>query len=283
MKLTELFLREHSEKGRQKLILLVVLLAVAVVVTCLTFLTVRVKKEFKFKDSYETVLSNPEVQKAANLNAGWVARTEAEIKDAKRNESRIYNNIIISLLALLALAISIYLYGLKSFKLKEVALQQTSLLANRMTREPEDYFEELVSINLDNLGAYYVMVKIHTDNSFKTASAVGVGGFVLIALGVAVLLTDSSVKVEVATLAGISGVLVEFISAVQFWMYSKTVQQLKDYHDSLIKVQNILLSIKLVNLSSSPQDKDAMLVKIVDCLVSKTENGKDPGITTDGN
>lgn len=38
----------------------------------------------------------------------------------------------------------------------------------------------------------------------------------------------------------------EFISGVFFYLYNRTVLQLKAYHDSLLDVQNVLLSFRCV-------------------------------------
>jgi Cyanobacterial TRADD-N associated 2-Transmembrane domain len=41
-----------------------------------------------------------------------------------------------------------------------------------------------------------------------------------------------------------AGVVTEFIAAVFFYLYNRTVRQMKEYHDSLLSVQNILCPSK---------------------------------------
>jgi hypothetical protein len=51
------------------------------------------------------------------------------------------------------------------------------------TQAEPSYFDRLVGINVDNLAAYYALVKLHTDKSFVVATAAGVVGFVLVVTG----------------------------------------------------------------------------------------------------
>ena len=66
-----------------------------------------------------------------------------------------------------------------------------------------------------------------------------------------------------------AGTLIEFIAGVFFYLYNKTVSQLKEYHDSLLKVQNILLSFKIVGDIQSETDKVKMMVQMLDFLMGK--------------
>jgi hypothetical protein len=69
---------------------------------------------------------------------------------------------------------------------------------------------------------------------------------VLIAVGIAFGLAQGDSANTAAFIASVSGVIVEFISGVFFVLYNRTVRQLKEYHDSLLNVQNILLALKVV-------------------------------------
>jgi hypothetical protein len=130
-----------------------------------------------------------------------------------------------------------------------------------------EYFEKLVNINLSNLSAYYITVKSHANKSFLTSLFVGLAGFVLIGMGIDLALGNGQNAPTVAKLAGLSGVATEFISAVFFYLYNQTVRQMKEYHDSLLAVQNILLSFKLVGDTSDPKDKTRMIQLMLDYLL----------------
>lgn len=69
-----------------------------------------------------------------------------------------------------------------------------------------------------------------------------------------------------------SGIFVEFISGVLFFLYNRTVRQLKEYHDSLINVQNILLSFKLIESIKDEKSKTEMISKMITRLVGVEKN-----------
>ena len=138
----------------------------------------------------------------------------------------------------------------------------------RILDAPEgDYFERLVKINVENLSSYYITVKNHANKSFLTSLAVGVVGFVFIGFGMAESMRGQN-ALPVATLSAVSGVATEFISAVFFYLYNKTVRQMKEYHDSLLTVQNILLSFKLVG-EMEVAEKPAMIAVMINYLVGQ--------------
>lgn len=130
-----------------------------------------------------------------------------------------------------------------------------------------NYFDSLVRINIENLEAYYSLVKKHTSQSFKMALLVSIVGFFLIAIGL--VIGFKSEEKLIGYISAGSGVLTEFISGVLFYLYNKTVRQLKEYHDSLIGVQNILLSFKLIEGISEEKIKAEMMLKMVEFLVQK--------------
>lgn len=134
----------------------------------------------------------------------------------------------------------------------------------------DSHFDALVNINIENLAEYYRLVKIHTNKSFLASLSVAFIGFFLIVAGLTCgyLLKEQEVLSYVAT--G-SGVIMEFVSASFFYLYSKTVRQLKGYHDSLIDVQNMLLSFRLIESTSDVQSKVKLVEKMMDYLSSKRQ------------
>lgn len=129
------------------------------------------------------------------------------------------------------------------------------------------YFDRLVGINIDNLAAYYVLVKVHTDKSFLVATAAGIVGFTLVATGLVVGYFGSGTTPNVAYVSAGAGVVTEFIAGVFFYLYNRTVRQLKEYHDSLLAVQNILLSFKLVGDLQASDEKTRMMSSMLAYLV----------------
>jgi small-conductance mechanosensitive channel len=140
------------------------------------------------------------------------------------------------------------------------------------TREvapPPSYFDSLVEINVTNLAEYYVLVKAHTNNSFRASMIAGVIGFGFILSGLGIGLFGGANTQTLAYVSAASGVAVEFISGIFFYLYNKTVRQLKEYHDSLISVQNILLSFKIVEDTKDDTQKAHMVNQMLAYIIGK--------------
>lgn len=131
-----------------------------------------------------------------------------------------------------------------------------------------NYFESLVSINVENLREYYLLVKKHTSYSYRVSLAAGALGFLLICGA----LMASYVRGQLTSITYIgtgAGLVVEFISGIFFYLYNKTVRQLKGYHDSLLDVQNILLALKLIESVSKEDARSPMLQHMISFLMTR--------------
>ncbi|MCL6605651.1 MAG: hypothetical protein K6T94_22535 [Paenibacillus sp.] len=135
------------------------------------------------------------------------------------------------------------------------------------------YFDTLVDINLKNLGDYYDLVKNSNKRSFYASLGVSILGFVLIASGLVVsyITNDSE---DIAYISGAAGVIIEIVSGLMFYLYSKTILQLKEYHDSLLNVQNMLLSFKLFEDHKESFDTTEIMKKMIDHLFEVKERIK---------
>lgn len=183
----------------------------------------------------------------------------------------------------LGISAAFVLFFLVRITLRETAvhadielLQARQRIATALTAAPQlteaagsfSYFDSLVRINVDNLAEYYTLVKVHTNNSFRASLLAGLIGFGLILIGVIAGFGGESAATP-AKLAAFSGVITEFISGVFFYLYNRTVRQLKEYHDSLLAVQNILLALKLVNDTSDATAKRDITAQMCRSLLTR--------------
>lgn len=130
----------------------------------------------------------------------------------------------------------------------------------------DTYFDRLVSINLENLSAYYVLVKQNARQSFNLSAFIGIVGFAVLIAGIVLGYIDPKYK-DISYLATAAGVITEMISGVFFYLYNRTVRQLKEYHDSLIDVQNILLSFKLIEDTKDAAKRPLLIEKMIEFLI----------------
>jgi hypothetical protein len=133
----------------------------------------------------------------------------------------------------------------ENLQLRAVSSLATTPQLQRLaeTTDEQKFFSSLIEINLENIAGYYRLVREQTDKSYNlTRVAAGAGFFVLL-VGISMSFLDVAPDTMRLTVA--SGVLIEFISAVFFYLYNRTVQQLNDYHEKLVDVQNTMLALRV--------------------------------------
>ena len=107
----------------------------------------------------------------------------------------------------------------------------------------EDFFNKLVKINFKYIDKYYDQTQNQADKSFKLSLVVAVLAFIIIVCGIVLMLQN---KAEAGKIITASGVLSEFIAAVFFYLYNKTITKMSEYHQKLVLTQNIGLALKIV-------------------------------------
>jgi len=134
--------------------------------------------------------------------------------------------------------------------------------------EKPSYFDSLVRINIENLSAFYVLVKLHNDKSFKVAVRVCVFGFLLVIVGL--ILTIINISNPLGSYITIAcGVITEIIAGVLFYIYNRTTRQIRGFYDSLLTEQNILLSFKLMEDSKDENEKAKIVSQMLTNLINK--------------
>lgn len=145
----------------------------------------------------------------------------------------------------------------------------------RKVKQPVEYFNKLIQINVSNLDDYYAMVKRHTSLSFTFSLLVGLLGFALIVVGLIMGFGAENSDKVISYISTGSGVLIEFIAGVFFYLYNRTVLQLKDYHEKLIEIQNILVANQLISTVKA-DDQFAIITKMIDGLFKLKESQEKP-------
>ncbi len=143
--------------------------------------------------------------------------------------------------------------------------------ATNIDGKPASYFDGLVQLNLANLSKNYSLASSHTERSFLAALVVAIAGFLLIAVGVGSGFVSGGSAQTSSYVASAAGVLTEFIASIFFYLYNRTVRQLKEYHDNLTEVQNFLLGFKVIE-EAQGADRASMLSKMLDALVFQKSN-----------
>lgn len=141
--------------------------------------------------------------------------------------------------------------------------------SNEKSYSQQDYFNKLVEINVENLGSYYALVKIHANKGFNTSLYSGLIGFSFIIISI-FLGSFYPERISITYIAAAAGIITEFISGIFFFLYMKTVRQLKEYHDSLLNVQNVLLSFKIISDVKSETVRSQLTSEMLKALLQKS-------------
>jgi hypothetical protein len=106
----------------------------------------------------------------------------------------------------------------------------------------EDFFTKLVKINFKYIDQYYLQTQSQADKSFTLCAAVAVAGFLVVGTGVVLMFRG---QIQPAYLTAASGVLTEFVAAVFFYLYNRTILKMSEYHRKLVLTQNISVALKI--------------------------------------
>lgn len=125
-----------------------------------------------------------------------------------------------------------------------------------------DIDKNLIKLSYKYLDQYYLQTREHAQKGFVLTFTVAISGGIIIVVGLIAMFFGKTTPAYVTTA---SGVIVEFISAVCFYLYNKTVQGMNSYHKKLVISQNIALALKLAN--SLEEHKDDTKTKEIHLLL----------------
>ncbi|GAB4183579.1 MAG: hypothetical protein Fur006_20610 [Coleofasciculaceae cyanobacterium] len=118
----------------------------------------------------------------------------------------------------------------------------------------------LITRNLTLLREAYIVSKQQVRNLFSAAIFTSCLGFIVFATGLIAFSSQRSGTILVCST--IATAVIELISGLIFWVYSKSIEQLNAYHKTFYENQKLLSSIHLVN-GVSESNKDALYAYIV--------------------
>lgn len=115
----------------------------------------------------------------------------------------------------------------------------------------EDFFTRLVQINFKYLDQYYFQTHQQANKSFALSVAASIVGLAIVVAAIGMMMVGHK---EPGYLTAVVGGLTQFISAVFFYLYNRTVLKMGEYHKKLVLTQNIGIALKITDLLP-PEDK----------------------------
>ncbi len=125
---------------------------------------------------------------------------------------------------------------------------------------------ELMKQNVLETKEYYVINKRHANRAFSASLVFCILGFILYASGlIHVILNEGS---DITLIAIVSGTVVELVSGLFFWLYTRTTNQLALFHERLVSTEQFLAAIHLVE-DISESERDKAYINLIDKIMSK--------------
>lgn len=153
----------------------------------------------------------------------------------------------------------IYSSSVKSDQAQELA-SEAKEIQNTLS---EDFFTNLIKINFKYLDAYYLQTQLQADKSFMLAAVAAMVSLIVIVIGIIMMFfSDNSMEPKITIAVGAFG---QFLSAVFFYLYNRTILKMGQYHKKLVLTQNIGLALKITE-SLSEEHKCESQKRLIDQL-----------------
>lgn len=126
----------------------------------------------------------------------------------------------------------------------------------------------IIQLNLNQTTEYYTINKSQARKSFGMSLTAIIAGFITILLGIWLVYFDDKLSISIISVA--SGILLEFIGAMYFVVYNKSLKQLNFFYSKLEKVQDTMIAIELTNSINNEAKKIELQEKIVINLIERS-------------
>ena len=137
----------------------------------------------------------------------------------------------------------------------KIIVYEANILKETVT---EDIFDNSIKMSYKYLDQYYLQTKQQAQKGFLATMIVAGFGALLIAGGIIAMFFGS---VEPSYVTCGAGVITEFIAAVFFYLYNKTVSSMSTYHNKLVLSHNVSIALKVAE--SLPEDNQVETKKII--------------------
>jgi hypothetical protein len=128
-----------------------------------------------------------------------------------------------------------------------------------------------IELNLNKLNEYYTLNLSQAARSFGMSITLIMAGFGLLCFGIWKVMQAGEGTTTVAVLSSISGILLQFIGGTAFWLYGKSLNQLNLFFAQLVRMQDTMLGIKLVDKITGDDNRsrvtESIILKLLDAKV----------------
>ena len=141
----------------------------------------------------------------------------------------------------------------------------------RLSKAKPADVQEIAASQIQLLSNYHEEVLSQAKQSFLWALIAAGIGLVFFLAGIAFILNRQAI--EIAVISAIGGALIEFISAINFYLYRKTASQMADFEERLDRTQRFLIANSLCEglEGDAKQQARSELIKIIAGVTSSNQ------------
>lgn len=180
---------------------------------------------------------------------------------------------VIILLMILLLVIKHY-YDRYAGNVEDAEVQKSlEKIKQKVTGEDpnvnQDVLEKM-NRNISQMEDYYTVTKRQARQTYSAAMIACILGFIIYLGGI--YLSRDPDSGGVSLVSSIGGSIVEVISGLFFWLYSKASEQMKVYYDGLRETENYLSSLSVAE-KMAPENRDSAYAYIITKMMDKGQTG----------
>lgn len=120
-----------------------------------------------------------------------------------------------------------------------------------------NFFDKLTDSSFAYLSDYYRQTEKHANRAFVAALSMAIFGGSVVVCGVIAVFFGCG---NASYISVGCGVIVQFLSAVMFALYYKTVSNMKKYHNSLISTLDLAIALKTADSMEKGSDEAKLAV-----------------------
>ena len=158
--------------------------------------------------------------------------------------------IIASVFATLCGYVANILVGVINNKEAKNIKVETDEIVKNIQEQPDYDIFKLLYKNVRESTEYYIISKRQANKSFTLAIISCVFGVVIYICG---FLIVAILNKDIAIFTTIAGTVVELVAGLSFWMYSKSLKQLNEYHRRLSSTEKYLTAIQMADKLESTE------------------------------
>jgi hypothetical protein len=141
-------------------------------------------------------------------------------------------------------------------------------IKRRISQSPKDVVGT-IQLNLNQLTEYYAINKNQARSSFGWSIFAIIAGLITLIGGIWLFYLQEKPNIQLATISSIAGILAEFIGAAYFFLYVKSINQLNFFFVQLLRLQDTMLSIKLMEDIKDESKQDDVRKKLISAIMSR--------------